>query len=150
MGSGHIHVQLHDSRAFNFTLAILRQKHAPVSLGCKSEADSPPPAPWLLRRQYFEARRSLACNLTEQGPRSRCSGMIFSCGTVWSGICQLQRPTQTEIGLYFRHFPFFAEGIFSTLTLTSLCAFNFPHHLLPAERLIRRFLLRFCEWAQLQ
>lgn len=42
MGSGHIHVQLHEDTAFNFTLAILRQKKThPVSLSCKSEADSP-------------------------------------------------------------------------------------------------------------
>lgn len=47
MGSGHIHVQLHEDAAFNFTLTILRQKNTPRESELQIWGGQSPPALWV-------------------------------------------------------------------------------------------------------
>lgn len=126
--------------AFNFTLAILRQKTHPVSLGSKSEAECPLlPCGFVAAVFLDTAVSSIQLNRTR--PPRPFWGIISAVAQFSLDLPTLEGHTNRNRSQLLSY-PF-AAGIFSALTFSSFStkcsAFNFPFHLFPAERLIRWF-----------
>lgn len=90
-GQWHIHVQLHDNPAFNFTLTILRQKHTPW-VWATNPRRAVPSCPVAFVAAVFRGTAVFCMQLNRTRPRRHYWGIISAVAQFSLGSANFRSP----------------------------------------------------------